>query len=79
MPRYVYGSFCVSMGKGFILKWICCACMYALKVIGFKFDLFGHRMIVHLEMLRSKCAHSKNNRSFVNLWSNKCYVIGDDG
>ena len=53
--------------------------MYALKVMGFKFDLFGHRMIVHLEMLRSKCAHSKNNRSFVDLWSNKCYVISDDG
>ena len=35
------------------------ACMYALKVVGFRFDLFGHLVIAHLEMLRSRCAHSK--------------------
>ena len=29
--------------------------MYALKVVGFRFDLFGHLVIARLERLRSKC------------------------
>ena len=60
MPMYVYGSFCVSIGKGWFLKWICCACMYALKRVGFDFNLFRHPVIAHLERLRSRCAYSEN-------------------
>ena len=56
MPRYVYSLFCVKVGKGWFLKWIRCACMYALKIVGFKFDLFGYPVIVHLKRLRSRCA-----------------------
>ena len=36
------------------------ACMYVLKMVVFKFDLFGHLVIAHLERLRFRCAHSKN-------------------
>ena len=63
MPRYVYGSFCVRVGKGLFLKWMHWACMYALKVVGFRFDLLGHSVITHLERLRSRCAHFENYRS----------------
>ena len=63
MPRYVYGLFCVRIGKGWFFKWICCACMYALTRVGFNFDLFGHPVIAHLEKLRSMCAH------YENFWS----------
>jgi hypothetical protein len=60
MPRYVYCSCCLRVRKDLFLKWICCACMYALKVMSSKFDLFGHLVIVHLERLWSKCVHSDN-------------------
>ena len=60
MPRYVYGSFCVRIGKGWFLKWICYAYIYALKRVGFNFDLFGHPVIAHLERLRFRYAHSEN-------------------
>lgn len=65
MPRYVYGSFCVRVGKGLFLNWMCCACMYALKVVGLKLNLFGHPVIAHLERLRSRCIHYDN---FLSLW-----------
>lgn len=60
MPRYVYGSFCVRVGKGIFLNWMCCAYMYALKVVGLKLNLFGHPVIMHLERLRSRFAHFEN-------------------
>ena len=60
MPRYVYSSFCVKVGKSLFVKWICWAYMYALKMVNFRFDLFGHLVIAHLERLRSRCAQSKN-------------------
>jgi len=60
MPRYVYCSCCLRVRKDLFLKWICCACMYALKVMSSKFDLFGHLVIVHLERLWSKCVHFDN-------------------
>ena len=44
----IYFTLC-EVEKCSFLKWMCCACMYALKVVGFMFDLFGHLVIVHLE------------------------------
>lgn len=41
IPRYVYDSFCLRVGKGLFLKWICCPYMYALKVLGFRSDCLG--------------------------------------
>ena len=49
----------------FILKWMCCAYMYALKVVGFMLELFGHHAIAHFERLRSRCTYFEN---FWNLW-----------
>ena len=31
---------------------MCCDWMYALKVVGLSFDLFGHPVIAHFERLR---------------------------
>ena len=57
---------------------MCWPCMYALKIVGFRFDLFGQPVILHLERLRSSCAH------FEYFWSLHirgwiCDVIGEDG
>ena len=60
LARDVYCSCCLRVGKDLLLKWMCCACMYALKVMSFKCDLFGHLVIVHLERLWSKCVHSES-------------------
>ena len=46
---------------------MCWACMYALRVVGCRSDLFGQPMIVHLESLRSSCAHSEYFLEFVYL------------
>ena len=35
----------------------------SLKVVRFRFDLFGHPIIAHLERLKSRCAH------FEYFWS----------
>ena len=53
MPRYVYGSFWVRMGKFWDLYVIFCDWMYALKVLGLSLDLLGHPVMAHFERLRS--------------------------
>ena len=72
MPRYVYGMFCERVGRGLFLKWLCCVCVYAFKVLGFKFDLFGHPIIAHLERLRFRCAHYEN---FPNHNNTYCHDV----
>ena len=49
IPKYVYGSFWVRIGKFWELYVICWDCMYALKVVGFSFELLGHPVMAHLE------------------------------
>ena len=49
----------MRIGKGLFLKWMRWACMNALKIVGFRFILFGQLVLAHLERLRSNCAHSE--------------------
>lgn len=58
--RYVYGSFCVRVGKLFDLYVIFCDRMYALKVFGLGLDLLGRPVMAHLDRLKSICDHSAN-------------------
>ena len=59
MPRYVYGSFCVRVGKFLDLYGMFCDWINALKVLGVNFDLFRHPVIAHLARFKSICAHSE--------------------
>lgn len=63
IPRYVYGSFWVRMGKFWALYVMFCDWIYALKIVGLSLDLLGHPMMAYLEKLRSIFYHS------ANLWS----------
>ena len=74
MPRYVYGSFCVRVGKFLDLYVMFCDWMYALKVLGLSFDLLGHPVMAHLDRLRSMCDHSANFWSLV-IWGWMCCML----
>ena len=63
MPRYLYDSFCVRVGKFFDLYVIFCDWMYVLKVFGLSLDLLGHLVMAYLDKLRSMDDH------FANIWS----------
>ena len=77
MPMYVYGSFCVRIGKLFLLYVIICDWMYALKVFGLNLDLLGHPVMTHLDKLRFMCDHSANFWSFCYLGLDVLYVLCD--
>ena len=65
MPRHVYGSFCMRVGKFLDLYVMFWDWINALKVLGLSLDLLGHPVMVHLDRLRSICAHSANFWSLV--------------
>lgn len=52
--------FCVRVGKFLDLYTIFWDWMYALKVLGLRFDLLGQPVMAHFDRLRSMCAHSVN-------------------
>ena len=54
MPRYVYDSICVRVGKFLVLYVMFYDWMYALKGLGLSFDLLGHPVMAHFERLRFK-------------------------
>ena len=58
MPRYIYGSLCVRVGKLFDLYVMFCDWMYALKVLDLIFVLLRHHVMAHIDILRSIRAHS---------------------
>ena len=74
MPRYVYGSFCVRVGKFFVLYVMFCDWIYALNVFGLSFDLLGHPVIAYFARLRSISDHSANFCSLV-IWGWTCCIL----
>jgi len=60
-------------------RYILCACMKSLKMMGLSLALFGLRAMAHLARFRSMCAPSAKFLEFVDLMLEVVYVVCEDG